>query len=155
MGRAQPVLVLAGRAILGVLLAIVFSVLGIGVAWGLYVFSGSRSFAALFSLFLIGAGLGAGLGGFLAWLRIDRNTRSSLVLMGSLALAAGIGGAWGGYEYGARQEVECCATPTVGPMTYTAVGATVVANSALMAFGLIRDAIGHRRRRTRIGYSVT
>jgi hypothetical protein len=38
--------------------------------------------------------------------------------------------------------------PTVGPMTYAAAGAAVASNGALMVFGLIRDAIGHRRRQT-------
>jgi hypothetical protein len=122
------------------------------VAWGLYVFSGARSFAALFSLFMIGTGAGAGLGGFLAWLKIDCNTRFGLLLTGLLALVAGVGGAWGGYQYGAGREVECCAMPTVGPMTYAAAGAAVAVNGALLVFGLIRDAIGHWRRQTRIGY---
>jgi hypothetical protein len=152
MDRAQPVLVIAGRAVLGLLLAVALSALGTGLAWGLYVFSGARSFADLFSLFMLGAGLGAGLGSFLAWLSIDRNTRSRLLFMGLLALAVGIAGAWGGYEYGARQEVECCAMPTVGPMTYAAVGAALAANAALLVFGLIRDAIGRWRRQTRLGY---
>jgi hypothetical protein len=74
MDRVQPVLVIAGRAILGLLLGIALGALGTGVAWGLFVFSGARSFAALFSLFMLGASAGAGLGSFLAWLRIDRNT---------------------------------------------------------------------------------
>lgn len=152
MDRAQPVLVIAGRAILGFLLAIALSALGVGAAWGLYVFSGARSFAALFSLFMLGAGAGAGLGSFLAWLKIDQNTRTGLVLMGLVALVAGIGGAWSGYQYGAGREVECCAMPTVGPLTYAAAGAAVVANGALMVFGLIRDAIGRWRRQAHMGY---
>jgi hypothetical protein len=103
---------------------------------------------------MLGAGAGAGLGSFLAWLRIDRNTRAGLLLMELLALAAGIGGAWGGDQYGAGQEVECCAMPTNRPMTYAALGAAVAANVTLMVFGLVRDTLGRRRWQTRIGYPV-
>ena len=114
--RLQPILILGARTALGVALAIALSVVGIGVAWGLFVFSGARSFVTLFSLLMIGAGFGAGLGGFLAWLNIDRNTRTNLAVMAAVALLAGVGGAWAGYQIGSQQEVACCAKPDVTPM---------------------------------------
>ena len=145
MDSVQFLLVLALRTVLGVGLAIVFTVIGIGMAWGLFVFSGAQSLTTMLWFLMTGAGIGAGLGGFAAWLRLEGDTWLVLLATASLAAAAGVGGAWGGYEFGARQELECCAMPTVTPVTYTAMGATLVANGAVMVFGLVRTAVGQRR----------
>ena len=143
-------MVFAGRTALGLGLGSGFSVAGIGIAWGFFVFSSSRSLDTMLWSLMIGAGLGAGLGGFLAWLRLDGENLLLLLAAAILAAAAGIGGAWGGYAYGARQTVECCAMPTVTPITYTAAGATLVASGAAMVFSLARDVM-RRWRHTRIG----
>ena len=140
MDSVQPILVLAGRVVLGALLAVVLSVLGVGVAWGLFIFSGTQSLAAMLTFLTTGAGVGAGLGGFLAWLRIDGDASSVLLATALVALAAGIGGAWVGYEFGSHQEVKCCARPEISPVMYIALGATVVTNAALMAVALGRSA---------------
>lgn len=145
MDSVQFLLVLALRTVLGVGLAIVFTVIGIGMAWGLFVFSGVQSLNTMLWFLMTGAGIGAGLGGFTAWLRLEGHTWPVLLATASLAAAAGVGGAWGGYEFGARQELECCAMPTVTPVTYSAMGATVVANGAVIVFGLARAALGRRR----------
>ncbi len=142
-------MVFAGRTALGFGLGAGFSVAGIGIAWGLFVFSSSRSLDTMLWSLMVGAGLGAGLGGFLAWLRLEGDAFVVLLAAAALAAAAGIGGAWGGYEFGARQEVECCAMPTVSPITYTAMGATVVASGAAMIFSMARDLMS-RWRHTRI-----
>jgi len=139
MDKVQPCMVFAGRTALGFGLGSVFSVAGVGIAWGLFVFSSSRSFDTMFWSLMVGAGLGAGLGGFLAWLRLDGEVLPLLLAAALLAAAAGVGGALGGYAYGARQTIECCAMPTVTPVTYTAAGATLAANAAVMAFSLARD----------------
>ena len=139
MYKFQPFLILAGRIVFGVLLAVVLSTVGIGIAWGLYVFFGASSRSTLLTLFTVGAGVGAGLGGFLAWLRLEGDSRPVLLVTVSLALLAGIGGAWGGYEFGGRQEVPCCAKADITPVTYTAFGATVAANGAALAVGLARS----------------
>ena len=148
MDRLQPVLVLAGRTILGTLLALVFSMTGLGVAWGLFIFSGSQSATAVLVMLLIGAGLGAGLAGFMAWLRLDRNTRLAMIGMLSLTVVAGVFGAWGGYEFGAYQDVNCCdrvgARPALTPVTYTAFGATLAANGAALLLGLTREIVAGR-----------
>ncbi len=142
-------MVFAGRSALSVGLGGAFSVAGIGIAWGLFVFSSSRSLDTMLWSLMVGAGLGAGLGGFLAWLRLEGDTFLLLLAAAVLVAAAGIGGAWGGYEFGARQEVECCAIPTVTPVTYTALGATVVASGVAMFFSLARDLMS-RWRHTRL-----
>ena len=141
-------MVLALRTALGFGLAIVLGMTGIAVAWGLFLFSGSQSLTVLLWTLMMGAGVGAGLGGSAAWLRLEGDTKPVLLALALLAAAAGLGGAWGGYEFGSRQEVECCAMPTVSPVTYTAMGATVVANGAMMVFVLVREAMSRRRRAT-------
>jgi len=140
----RPALIFAGRTGLGVTLAIVFSMVGIGLAWGAFVFSGAISWEVWFSLAVCGAGIGAGLGGFLAWLRIDGDSRSFILVTISVAVLAGVGGAWGGYQYGANQEVACCARPDIGPLTHTAFGATVAANGVALLLGIVRG-VGARR----------
>ena len=142
----MPVLVLAGRTVMGLLLAAVLSVIGIGIAWGMFVFFGGVSHATLLALFMGGAGLGAGLGGFIAWIRVDRGPPAPMfVAMGLALVLAGIGGAWGGFQFGASQEVECCVGPAVTPITYTALGATLGANAAALAMGVAHE-INDRRR---------
>jgi hypothetical protein len=138
MDRAQPLLVFGGRTVLGVLLAVVLSMAGIGIAWGLYVFFGASSRTTLLTVFMVGAGVGAGLGGFLAWLRIEGDPGPVLLATVLLALLAGIGGAWGGYEFGGRQEVPCCAKADITPVTYTALGAAVAANGAALMVSAAR-----------------
>ncbi|MFQ6029534.1 MAG: hypothetical protein ACE5Q6_18820 [Dehalococcoidia bacterium] len=136
----QPALIFAGRIVMGVLLSVVLSVIGVGIAWGAYVFSGAVSQVTLLVLFMIGAGTGAGVGSFLAWLRIDRLPRRSLLLVVVLVLAvAGIAGAWGGYEYGSNQEVACCVGPSITPITYIALGATLGTNVLALAMGIAQD----------------
>ena len=92
-----------------------------------------------------GAGLGAGIGGFAAWLHLD--CENSLVLALSVTIIVGFGvlGAWGGYRYGSTQEVEGCAMPTVSPVYYTALGATVVANAGGVAFAVARAFLSRKR----------
>ena len=133
-----PGLVFLGRAVLGVLLAALLSVIGIGIAWGMFVFWGAVSHVTLLFLFMTGAGVGAGIGSFAAWLRIDSAPPASVSIMVALLLImAGIGGAWGGFQFGATREVACCVGPDIGPVTYTALGATIAANGVAVAIGLI------------------
>ena len=46
-------------------------------------------------------------------------------------MAGGIAGGVLGYDYGAGREIECCAQPRTGPLTYTAFGAGIMANIAI------------------------
>lgn len=140
MERLQPVLVLAGRTVLGILLALVFSVVGIGIGWAMFVFFGAVSHATLLVLFMSGAGIGAGLGSYMAWLRVDRVPPWPVLLaLISAMVLAGVAGAWGGFQIGANQEVECCVGPPITPITYTALGATAVANAAALVMGIAQE----------------
>ena len=147
--RLGPALVLAGRIALGAGLGLVLTLISIGVAWGLFIFSGSQSLAIWLSSLMLSAGLGAGAGSLLPWLRIDRRNTPVLFVTAVPALAAGILGAWAGYEYGSNREIECCAMPTVSPVYYTALGATLGANLAVVTISLFREFL-ERRGRTRI-----
>jgi formate-dependent nitrite reductase membrane component NrfD len=133
-------------------------VIGIGIAWAVFVFSGAVSHAILLSLFMTGAGIGAGVGGFIAWLKVDKAPPWPLLLAGALAVVlAGIGGAWGGFQFGANQEVPCCVGPAITPITYTALGATAAANVAALAMGVaheIRARRGWKRSRAENGSSA-
>jgi len=136
----RPVLPLAARTVMGLLLASVLSVIGIGVAWGSFVFFGAAAHATLLTLFAAGAGIGAGVGGYIAWLRFDHVPSWQGHLGTVLALAlAGAGGAWGGFQFGASQEVACCTGPAITPITYTALGATAAANVLALAIGVVHE----------------
>ena len=140
---------LGGRTVLGVLLAATLRVIGIGIAWGMFVFWGAVSHTTLLLLFMTGAGVGAGIGSFAAWLRIDLAPRASLLaVMALVIILMGIGGAWGGFQFGGTREVACCVGPTIGPITYTVIGATIAANAAALAMVLIHG-MGLRRQRPR------
>ncbi len=149
----QILLTMGGRAALGFFLALVFSIAGIVVAWGLYIFifTGVPAQSVLLAMFTVAAGIGAGMGGFFAWRRLDRETWPLLAGTLVVVLLAGIGGAWGGYGYGANREVECCAQPTVGPLTYTAGGAAVGANAVAMLGAMLRDLRLRRRGAPSVG----
>lgn len=146
MDRVQPLLLITGRIALGSTLSIVFSVAGILVAWGVYVFASATSRDALLIMFTAGAGLGAGVGGFAAWLKLDSYSRPAVIGTLLLALLAGVAGAWGGYEFGANQEVACCAKPDISPLAYMALGGTVLANGVAALLFIARDIREVKRR---------
>jgi hypothetical protein len=113
--------------------------MGLAVAWGLYVFSGAISKTTLLSVSMTGAGVGAGLGAFFAWLRLDHNPLRAAAVTLLLALLVGVVGGWAGYQYGANKEIECCALPETAPFTYTAFGATLAANGIVLLLQIGRD----------------
>lgn len=143
--RLGPFLVPIGRTVAGVVVGVVLSMTGIAVAWSLFIFFGGQSVEAWLSSLFFGAGLGAGIGAFVAWLHLDRENSLVLGLTALVVIGSGIAGAWGGYEYGSAQEVKCCAMPTVSPVYYTALGSAVVANIAGVAFASARALLTRKR----------
>ena len=144
MTRVQPLLFFALRAGLGLVLGVVSATLAAGTAWGLYVFSSSSSLTALLYLLICSTGVAAGIGSYFAWLRVDRNSKSLTLLTVAAAMAAGFGGAWGGHSYGLTVEGPCCVEPEIEPMSYAALGATVMANAAIVLVGLAREIINRK-----------
>lgn len=144
-------LTIAARAGLGILLALVFSMVGVGLAWVLYSFSGALSRTTLEVMFIAGAGLGAGLGGILAWLRLDGNPRSRLIPTTLMAVLVSLAGAWAGYDYGVNREVECCTKPEIAPFSSAAYGAVLAVNGALLFLGIARKMTDKRRSGSYLG----
>ena len=143
--KLWPFLIPAGRTVSGVVLGVILSMTGIAIAWSLFVFFGGRSVDTWLGSLFFGAGLGAGIAAFVAWLHLDRENSLVLGLTALVVICAGIGGAWGGYEYGSAQEIECCAMPTVSPVYYTALGSAVVANIAGVVFASARAFITRKK----------
>ena len=143
--KLAPFLVPVGRTVAGGVLGVVLSMIGIAIAWSLYIFSGVQSIDVWLGSLFFGAGLGAGVGGFAAWLHLDRENGLVLALSVTIIVGFGVLGAWGGYRYGSAQEVECCAMPTVSPVYYTALGATVVANAGGVAFAVARAFLSRKK----------
>ena len=144
-----PAIILAGRIALGGGLGLFFTIFSIVVAWALFMFSGSQSLVIWLASLMFSAGLGAGIGSQFAWLRLDRRNTPVRFLTAISVVAAGTLGAWVGYEYGSNREIECCAMPTVSPVYYTALGATLGANVTAVTISLFREFV-ERRGRTRI-----
>ena len=134
--RLQPALVLGLRTMLGTLMALALGTLGVGMGWILFVFAGASAHSTLLTLLVGGAALGAATGGFLAWLRLDDNTPRSLLVTGAALLLAGSIGAWSGLQFGSGQEVRCCASPDITPMSYTVLGAVALTNLAALLLGV-------------------
>lgn len=146
MERLQPIWVLSARSIIGLLLAAIFGLLGVGIGWIAYVFFGATSRETLLILLLGGAVVGTAGGGFLGWLRLDYNTPVRLIGMAAVLLLAATGGAWGGFQYGSFQEVPCCARADITPITYVLIGASLATNVIALVLSLTQLAMPMLRR---------
>ncbi len=147
----QPVWVLSARSILGLLLSGSLGLLGVGIGWASYIFFGATSRETLLILLLGGTVVGAAGGGFLAWLRLDYNTPVRLISMAAVLLLAALGGAWGGFQYGAIQEVPCCARADITPITYVLLGASLATNAVALALSLTQLALPTLKRQFAVG----
>lgn len=112
--------------------------ISIAVAWGLYLFSGSHSLTVWLAMLMFSAGVGAGAGSLLAWMQLDRGTDSKRMVTVISVVVIGVLSAWLGYHYGSNREIECCAISSTTPIYYTAIGATIGTNIALIAIFLMR-----------------
>ena len=102
----------AGRTLLGLGFALVLGGLGVMLGrMGLLLF-GVTSWFGWLSMLVGGIGIGAGLGAVIAWLWVKGTGPTFSVILGIIAVAAGIVGAWYGFVYGTGVEPECCASPT-------------------------------------------
>lgn len=142
----RPLIGLTVRTLMGVLIGGTFGFLGVGIGWGSFVFFGARSGDALLLFFIGGASVGAAGGVLLAWLNLDGNSALRLVVMGTLLLLAAAGGSWGGYQFGSVQDVPCCATADVTPITYIVIGAIVASSVVALILNLSHRALPLFRR---------
>ena len=126
--------ILAARAVSGLALAFVLSMVGLAIAWGLFVFSSFSSRDIFMAMNTVGSAIGAGAAASLAWVPLDRQQRSVLALTLLLCVAGGVVGGILGYQFGANREMDCCAEPRTSPFLYTAIGATILANIVMYLF---------------------
>ena len=85
--KVGPIVVPIGRTVIGVVFGVVLSMLGIGIAWSLFIFFGFESIDVWKGLLYFGAGFGAGTGAFVAWLHLDRESGWVLLLMAAVEAA--------------------------------------------------------------------
>ncbi len=142
----RPLIGLTVRTLMGVLIGGTFGFLGVGIGWGSFVFFGARSGDTLLLFFIGGASVGAAGGVLLAWLNLDGNSALRLVVMGTLLLLAAAGGSWGGYQFGSVQDVPCCATADVTPITYIVMGAIGASSVVALILNLSHRALPLFRR---------
>ena len=137
MESLYPILGYAVRAALGLGFSLTFGLGGILAGRGLYVFSGSYSWTVWLWLMLATAGVGAALGGYLAWLTAGapRPATASVVMLAAIALLA-VAGAWAGYQWGSSQEIPCCVKPRTSSVGYAVFGAMASANAASIVLAL-------------------
>ena len=137
MESLYPILGFAVRAGLGLGLSLALGLGCILVGRGLYVFSGSYSWVVWLWVMFAVAGMGAALGGYLAWLTsgAPRPATASALMLAAIALVA-VAGAWVGYQWGSTQEVPCCIKPRTSSAGYAVFGAMASANVASMALAL-------------------
>lgn len=144
--RLRPLVGLTVRTIIGVLFGGTFGFLGVGIGWISFVFFGARSGDTLLLLFIAGSSVGVAGGVSLGWLNLDGNSGIRLVAMGSLLLLAAAGGSWGGYQFGSVQDVPCCATADVTPITYIVIGAILATSVVALILNLSYRALPLFRR---------
>ena len=129
------------RVLLGLGLSIVLSMVGLVIAWGLFVFSSSSDRIAFMLMNMVGAGVGASVGVSIAWVKLDGQQRGAFVLTLLLCLGGAIAGALLGYQYGANREMDCCAEPRSSPFIYAAFGATIAGNAVMYLINVATYAI--------------
>ncbi len=142
----RPLIGLTVRTLMGVLIGGTFGFLGVGIGWGSFVFFGARSGDTLLLFFIGGASVGVAGGVSLGWLNLHGNSGIRLVAMGSLLLLAAAGGSWGGYQFGSVQDVPCCATADVSPITYIVIGAILATSVVALILNLSYRALPLFRR---------
>ena len=140
MGKIRTPLHFVGRIMFGLVLATVLGVVGIGIAWSMFVFWGATPHNTLLLLFFSGAGIGASSGTFLAWFRVDRLPSVPVIILWWLLLAVvGATGALLGYQFGSRQAVECCVGPPLNPIAYMTLGTAISTNLVALVYGIVRQ----------------
>ncbi len=126
----------AGRVMLGLGFALVLAGVGVVLArMGVLLF-GVTSWAGWLSVLVAGIGIGAGLGSSVAWLWLKGVGPTFTLFLFIVALGAGILGGWLAFLYGSGVEPECCASPRLGPIAYSVLGAVIFANTAALLFGV-------------------
>ena len=135
-GGLYTFMVPAGRVLAGLILGLFLGILG---GWAAVIFNAMAEYPFALSvhrnIYLMGVGLGAGTGAYLAWASLDLR-RLLIAISVLLVLAGGVAGTYLGYLYG--QNVD----PTYLGRTYTIdnnihLGAALGAIATATTLGLI------------------
>ena len=125
-----------GRTALGIGFALVFGALGVVLGrMGVLLF-GVTSWFGWLALLVGGIGVGAGLGSATAWLWLKGMGPVFTAILVPTAVFAGICGAWYAFLYGTEVKPECCASPDMGPIAYSIIGAVIASNAATLLLGV-------------------
>jgi hypothetical protein len=138
MQRLRPLFVLSARTFFGVLIGGTFGFFGVGIGWGSFVFFGARSGDTLLLFFIVGAAVGTTIGVYLAWMNLDGNSAVRVIATSALFLLVAVGGSWGGYRFGSIQEVPCCASADVTPITYIVMGSVLATSVVALILNVSR-----------------
>lgn len=139
-----------GRSLLGLGMALVFSVLGIIVGrMGVLLF-GVTSWNGWLIMLIAGAGIGAAFGSVGAWLWLKGLGTRFTISLAIIAGASGVMGSWLAYGYGAGVQGECCASPDMGPIAYAALGAVAGSNVASLVCAAVGQTTIRLRRASRM-----
>ena len=143
-----------GRSLLGLGMALVFSVLGIILGrMGVLLF-GVTSWNGWLAMLIAGAGIGAAFGSVAAWLWLKGLGTRFTISLALIAVAAGVMGSWLAYGYGSGVEGECCASPDMGPIAYAVLGAVISSNVASLVCAAVVQTIVRVRRGSRMSVAT-
>lgn len=92
----ELIVAILARSVIGTSLGVLGAVVGYFVAWMLV--GPGVGLLSTVAIWTAGTGIGAGLAGFIGWVKLDADRRENLVPLG-LALAGGLIGAWSGLIY--------------------------------------------------------
>lgn len=139
-----------GRSLLGLGMALVFSVVGIIVGrMGVLLF-GVTSWNGWLIMLIAGAGIGAAFGSVAAWLWLKGLGTRFTISLAIIAVAAGVMGSWLAYSYGSSVQGECCASPDMGPIAYAVLGAVASSNLACLVCAAVGQTTVRLRRASRM-----
>jgi hypothetical protein len=74
-------------------------------------------------------------------MNLDGNSAVRVIATSALFLLVAVGGSWGGYQYGSVQDVPCCASPDVTPITYIVMGAVLATSVVALILNVSRRAL--------------
>ena len=132
-----------GREFFGIILSMPLGLLGVLLGWGTFVmFASPTDWHFWFWSIMGGAGVLAAVGASVAWLlgTTPRPPLASISLFASIA-AAGVVGAYLGYQWGLTVDTPCCAQPDNSVFGYTASGAMAGALLAATLLGIISQRV--------------
>ena len=143
MGITYTLVGYLGREFFGIVLSMPLGLLGVLLGWGTFVmFASPTDWYFWFWSIMGGAGVLAAVGASLAWLlgTTPKPVLATIALFAAIA-AAGVVGAYLGYQWGLNVDTPCCSQPDNSVFGYTASGAMAGALLAGTLLGIISQRV--------------